>query len=309
MPEGETIDLLNVAFEQPAPSVPRQNAGKHKRLQKHNRKARQVKSGENSGETDCGTADSSLSNKVEEAVFISELEACSKNSSKVNDHSAECSSISSADAAVPGCTANSTPSCSVDQSLSFSTTDSEQTPSIRLPASSHVSENSAVIPDSSAPSDKAEAENPSFGSSKSHSIKAPTEAVLDSNNIDPPAFDPYNVPDRQTGRIALSELNPRRHWNFVEINVTQAQLLSFRQNRISRLIYPLKTVLDDSIGCAVWFAARGQGIVEARDSRDGIQKKQDFHSEAQVTCTRCVLLNYVPCCSFPMFVCHHEAIK
>ena len=27
------------------------------------------------------------------------------------------------------------------------------------------------------------------------------------------------------------------------------------------LVYPLKTVLDDSIGCAVWFAAKGKGIV------------------------------------------------
>ena len=26
-------------------------------------------------------------------------------------------------------------------------------------------------------------------------------------------------------------------------------------------MYPLNTVLDDSIGCAVWFAARGQGIL------------------------------------------------
>ncbi len=31
---------------------------------------------------------------------------------------------------------------------------------------------------------------------------------------------------------------------------------------MQRLVYPLNTVLDDSIGCAVWFAARGQGHVQ-----------------------------------------------
>ena len=34
----------------------------------------------------------------------------------------------------------------------------------------------------------------------------------------------------------------------------------FREKRISRLVYPLSTVLDDSIGCAMWFAARGEGF-------------------------------------------------
>lgn len=29
----------------------------------------------------------------------------------------------------------------------------------------------------------------------------------------------YNVPDRQTGLIALSELNPNRKWNFVEVGL------------------------------------------------------------------------------------------
>lgn len=34
-----------------------------------------------------------------------------------------------------------------------------------------------------------------------------------------------------------------------------------RQQRINHLIYPLDTVLDDSIGCAIWFASRGEGSV------------------------------------------------
>ena len=32
-----------------------------------------------------------------------------------------------------------------------------------------------------------------------------------------------------------------------------------RKSRIAALIHPASTVLDDSIGCAQWFAARGEG--------------------------------------------------
>ncbi|KAI1884868.1 hypothetical protein AGOR_G00214300 [Albula goreensis] len=74
----------------------------------------------------------------------------------------------------------------------------------------------------------------------------------------------FDVPDRITGRASLKELqalNPNRRWNFVEINVTREELQETRQRRISHLIFPLETVLDDSIGCAVWFAARGTGTV------------------------------------------------
>uniref|UniRef100_A0A6J0UH66 Asparagine synthetase domain-containing protein 1 n=1 Tax=Pogona vitticeps TaxID=103695 RepID=A0A6J0UH66_9SAUR len=74
----------------------------------------------------------------------------------------------------------------------------------------------------------------------------------------------FNVPDRITGRAGLEELrniNPSRSWNFVEINVTVEDLKEMRQKHISHLVYPLDTVLDDSIGCAVWFASRGEGLV------------------------------------------------
>lgn len=38
----------------------------------------------------------------------------------------------------------------------------------------------------------------------------------------------WDVPDRLTGYTALSELNPRRHWNFIEVNVTAEQLKEAR---------------------------------------------------------------------------------
>lgn len=82
---------------------------------------------------------------------------------------------------------------------------------------------------------------------------------------------PFDVPDRITGRAGLKELqdlNPERRWNFVEINVTQEELQKMREEHVCHLVHPLDTVLDDSIGCAVWFAARGSGfIVEDDDER------------------------------------------
>ncbi|KAM5326409.1 asparagine synthetase domain-containing protein 1 isoform 2-T2 [Glossophaga mutica] len=72
----------------------------------------------------------------------------------------------------------------------------------------------------------------------------------------------FVVPDRVTGRAGLKELqmvNPSRIWNFVEINVSVEELQKLRTARICHLVQPLDTVLDDSIGCAVWFASRGIG--------------------------------------------------
>ncbi|XP_054881596.1 asparagine synthetase domain-containing protein 1-like [Poeciliopsis prolifica] len=107
----------------------------------------------------------------------------------------------------------------------------------------------------------------------------------DSPNGDPAAartFSPFDVPDRLTGRAGLEELrglNPERRWNFVEINVTPEELQEARRQRIRHLVLPLDSVLDDSIGCAVWFAARGVGaVMEGGGSRP-------FTSSAKVVLT------------------------
>lgn len=72
---------------------------------------------------------------------------------------------------------------------------------------------------------------------------------------------PYLVPDRISGLECLKDLNPLRKWNFVQINITNDELKSVRAEKIKNLLYPLKTVLDDSIGCAIWFASRGKGVL------------------------------------------------
>ncbi|KAJ8925876.1 hypothetical protein NQ315_009728 [Exocentrus adspersus] len=77
----------------------------------------------------------------------------------------------------------------------------------------------------------------------------------------------YKTPDRVTGLQTLEELRtlrPERTWNFLEINVSRDELNEERSKRIADLIYPLQTVLDDSLGCALWFASRAQhGTVQS----------------------------------------------
>ncbi|CAH6791601.1 asparagine synthetase domain-containing protein 1 [Phodopus roborovskii] len=82
-------------------------------------------------------------------------------------------------------------------------------------------------------------------------------------------LDDAEVPDRVTGKAGLKELqsvNPSRTWNFVEINVSLEELQKLRRAQICHLVYPLDTVLDDSIGCAVWFASRGVGWLVTQDA-------------------------------------------
>uniref|UniRef100_A0A2K6FMI7 Asparagine synthetase domain-containing protein 1 n=1 Tax=Propithecus coquereli TaxID=379532 RepID=A0A2K6FMI7_PROCO len=92
----------------------------------------------------------------------------------------------------------------------------------------------------------------------------------------------FNVPDRITGRAGLKELqviNPSRIWNFVEINVSLEELQKLRRTQICHLIQPLDTVLDDSIGCAVWFASRGIGWLATQDHM------KSYQSSAKVVLT------------------------
>lgn len=71
-------------------------------------------------------------------------------------------------------------------------------------------------------------------------------------------------PDRITGRSAFAELTktcPDRAWRFVAVNVPYTETLEQRPE-IVRLIHPHNTEMDLSIGCALYFAARGQGLGE-----------------------------------------------
>ncbi|KZC15065.1 Asparagine synthetase domain-containing protein 1, partial [Dufourea novaeangliae] len=76
--------------------------------------------------------------------------------------------------------------------------------------------------------------------------------------------DQYDVPDRRTGKqtfLELLKICPNRKWNFIEVNITQAELQEYRSLRICHLLYPRCTILDESLGCAVWFASRAKGTL------------------------------------------------
>lgn len=85
----------------------------------------------------------------------------------------------------------------------------------------------------------------------------------------------YDTPDRLTARGTLEELKrlrPDRRWNLVEINVTQEELFKERCECIGDLIFPLRTILDESLGCALWFASRGKTTEYTSPCRVGIIK-------------------------------------
>ncbi|KNC84255.1 hypothetical protein SARC_03526 [Sphaeroforma arctica JP610] len=71
----------------------------------------------------------------------------------------------------------------------------------------------------------------------------------------------YDVPDRLTGRQGYQELVaacPDRNWQFVEVDVP-IETLESSQPHIKGLLHPLQTVIDTSIGSAMWHATKANG--------------------------------------------------
>lgn len=63
----------------------------------------------------------------------------------------------------------------------------------------------------------------------------------------------------------LRELCPDRRWNLVEVNVTRKELeKELTDSHLRDLISPSKNILDESLGAALWFAARGKGVVDEK---------------------------------------------
>ncbi|CAK9811679.1 Asparagine synthetase domain-containing protein 1 [Anthophora plagiata] len=93
-----------------------------------------------------------------------------------------------------------------------------------------------------------------------------TSRKTNTNNEKQDIEDQYDVPDRKTGKqtfMELSNICPKRKWNFIKVNISQIELQTYRSSRISNLLYPLCTILDESLGCAVWFASRAKGIINS----------------------------------------------
>jgi asparagine synthetase B (glutamine-hydrolysing) len=73
--------------------------------------------------------------------------------------------------------------------------------------------------------------------------------------------DIYQVPDRITGIASFNELRsvyPNRKWRFVKIDVPVEDSSKERPHVVD-LLKPSNTVMDLSIGIALWFLSRGKG--------------------------------------------------
>ena len=80
---------------------------------------------------------------------------------------------------------------------------------------------------------------------------------------------PFEAQDRLTGLSGLKELRhlaPKREWLFVAVDVPW-RVLHLALPIVRDLIQPLNTVMDVTIGCALWFAACGIGtLVNGEDA-------------------------------------------
>lgn len=68
--------------------------------------------------------------------------------------------------------------------------------------------------------------------------------------------------------------------SIIQVNVPVEELIETRASNIAPLINPASTVLDDSIGCAQWFAARGEGTIT-----DQFNEEISYTSPARVILT------------------------
>ncbi|KAJ2061406.1 hypothetical protein GGI17_003087 [Coemansia sp. S146] len=93
----------------------------------------------------------------------------------------------------------------------------------------------------------------------------------------------YDVPDRKTGRSGWLELctkiDAQRDWRLVEVDVPYSMVLEY-QTHIRQLLEPSATVMDMSIGMALWFASRGEGSLMARSGE--LAGCQEYRGMARV---------------------------
>ncbi|XP_059143078.1 asparagine synthetase domain-containing protein 1-like [Physella acuta] len=273
IPEDEPIDLLNVAFEQAAPRKCNPNLKKkQKDFKKRNKTTKNQHNYNKSINDELPSASISSSSGVcasSQQFGTTQIkhDITTNTNCPVIDAESQLGNVKLSDSSGLACSFCNSTVTTQSKADKFDTSYTEVgTVSVCETCHQHPSPN-ITSPNIT----EVSSQHPSLNMASSNF----TDEVIHEGSYEEPQSSSYEVPDRVTGRIALSELNPRRQWNFIEVNVTQSEVQSLRQSRIRQLIYPLHTVLDDSIGCAVWFAARGQGVL-AND------KKQKITSQARV---------------------------
>lgn len=105
----------------------------------------------------------------------------------------------------------------------------------------------------------------------------PKHQAMDLINV---SFAPSS-PDRLTSKSALVELRrlcPNRTFQLVHVDIEKEELIHWRRELIRKLLYPSCSVLDDSTGCAFFFASRGVGYL--LDEETGV--RTSYRSPARV---------------------------
>ncbi|KAF6766839.1 Asparagine synthase [Kalmanozyma brasiliensis GHG001] len=96
------------------------------------------------------------------------------------------------------------------------------------------------------------------GKHKNDVVEMDTEAMGEEEEK---VVDIYAVPDRVTGLASYEELRalaPKRRWNFVSINIPYITYTAHRYT-VAALMSPTSSVMDLSIGAALYFASRAFG--------------------------------------------------
>lgn len=84
-------------------------------------------------------------------------------------------------------------------------------------------------------------------------------------------FNQGKSPDRESaldGVAELEGLHPERRWRLVRVDATLADV-DAASDHLDSVLHPANTVMDRNIGAALWFAARGEGWIEAKWDGDG----------------------------------------
>ncbi|VDK18389.1 unnamed protein product [Anisakis simplex] len=121
--------------------------------------------------------------------------------------------------------------------------------------------------------------NVSFDQNSKWVRKRDSCILLIANNI---LQDFSGAPDRVRGIEAyehLRECYPSREFRLILVNVDRDELADCRRRHIARLVRPSETVLDDSIACVLWFAARAEGVLYANTTMPPESLKHSSNSQ------------------------------
>lgn len=84
------------------------------------------------------------------------------------------------------------------------------------------------------------------------------------------------APDRLQSKEAFKYLKscyPELSLRLLLVNVDVNELVYCRKKYISSAVAPACSVLDDSIGCVQWFAARGEGLLFEDEEKPLVHEK------------------------------------